>query len=102
MQANLLKVLSNPTRLALLYLLSPERFMTFDALATQLGTSRATLSKHLTMFRQFGLVEVVQEGRSMKVRLARPELHEACALVLSIIEDRIRSLENELDMIKES
>jgi len=67
--AQLFKVLSNTSRLALLVLLSDEQ-RTVGALERAAGMSQPLVSQHLRTLRQAGLVTAMRIGKEMHYRVA--------------------------------
>ncbi|WP_435738385.1 metalloregulator ArsR/SmtB family transcription factor [Cellulosimicrobium sp. PMB13] len=71
--ARLLHALAEPNRLALVHLLTGAERRVVD-LTRELGLAQSTVSAHLTMLRDAGVVAVRREGRSSWYRLLRPEV----------------------------
>ncbi|MFC8921141.1 ArsR/SmtB family transcription factor [Cellulosimicrobium sp. NPDC057127] len=71
--ARLLHALADPSRLALVHLLTGTERRVVD-LTRELGLAQSTVSAHLTMLRDAGVVAVRREGRSSWYRLLRPEV----------------------------
>ena len=71
--ARLLHALAEPSRLALVHLLTGTERRVVD-LTRELGLAQSTVSAHLTMLRDAGVVAVRREGRSSWYRLLRPEV----------------------------
>ncbi|MBD5785255.1 helix-turn-helix transcriptional regulator [Cellulosimicrobium terreum] len=71
--ARLLRALAEPSRLALVHLLAGTERRVVD-LTHELGLAQSTVSAHLTMLADAGVVAVRREGRSSWYRLLRPEV----------------------------
>jgi DNA-binding transcriptional ArsR family regulator len=71
--ATLLRVLANPTRLAILLTLQTGDQRITD-LAAQLGGSQANISAHLIKLKKSGLITSRTQGRAVYYHLAQPEL----------------------------
>lgn len=84
MQARLCQVLSNVTRLEILYTLHDGELTAGD-LARSVQTTTANLSQHLSLMRQHGLVEARKEGLNVYYRLAAPEILTACGAVRKVL-----------------
>ncbi len=94
LQARLCQVLAHAKRLEILYTLKAEGELTVGQLAQRLQTTAPNLSQHLSVMRQFGLVEARRDGVNTYYRLALPEVLEACSAVRRVLEahvDRFRS-----------
>ncbi len=73
LQADLLKALSHPTRLAVLEILRDGEQCVCHLEAT-LGLRQASISQQLMILREAGLVEVRREGLNMYYRVIKPEI----------------------------
>lgn len=71
--AALFRVLGQPARIQLLLLLAREEACVCH-LEAYLGLRQATISQHLMLLRDAGLVSASREGRNIYYRLARPDL----------------------------
>ncbi|WP_265520273.1 ArsR/SmtB family transcription factor [Oerskovia flava] len=71
--AHLLRALADPNRLALVHLLAEGERRVVD-LTAALGLAQSTVSAHLVMLRDVGVVAVRREGRASWYRLVRPEV----------------------------
>jgi DNA-binding transcriptional ArsR family regulator len=89
MQCQICKAVAHPVRLEIVDLLS-RREMGASALLTELETSKANLSKHVTQLVQAGVVDQRRKGRQVSYRLAHPEIHEACSIMRSILYRRLK------------
>jgi DNA-binding transcriptional ArsR family regulator len=72
--ATLFRVLSSPTRLAILLTLQVGEQRITD-LAAQLGGSQANISVHLIKLKKSGLITSRAQGRAVYYRLTQPELN---------------------------
>jgi DNA-binding transcriptional ArsR family regulator len=70
--SDLALALSSPTRLELLHVLTPN--MSFGELADRVGITRATLSYHVSVLEDVGLVVVDQTGTRKSMRLKFREI----------------------------
>src|SRR5260221_1265412 len=86
------KALASPHRLEVLELLAQgER--TVDALATEVGISKANASQHLQALREGGLVESRKQGLFVHYRLADASVFELCKAIRTVAERRLAELE---------
>jgi DNA-binding transcriptional ArsR family regulator len=89
MQCEICKALGHPLRLAIVDRLSNNETAAAD-LITELGLSKANLSKHMALLARGGIVELRREGRQIYYRLTDPEIHKACAIMRSILYRRLK------------
>jgi DNA-binding transcriptional ArsR family regulator len=101
LQAEVLKVLSSPRRLAILHCLAEEP-MEVGRLATELGVSQPNVSQHLAVMRAAGLVEATRDGREIRYRIADPDVIVACAVMRGVLERRIARLSRLADRVRMS
>src|SRR5712691_3673222 len=84
LQAELCKVLAEPTRLKLLSLLG-ERPRAVKDLVEATGERQAKISQHLAIMRQRGIVRTQRVGTEVHYSLADPRMLEACHLTREIL-----------------
>jgi len=89
MQCEICKAVAHPLRLEIIDHLSKKE-MGASALLAALETSKANLSKHMTMLIHAGVVEPRRSGRQVHYRLSHPEIHEACCIMRSILYRRLK------------
>jgi ArsR family transcriptional regulator, virulence genes transcriptional regulator len=89
MQCDICKALGHPLRLAIVDRLRDEETAAADLIA-ELGLSKANLSKHMTLLAHGGIVESRREGRQIFYRLTDPAIHQACAIMRSILYRRLK------------
>ncbi len=91
LQADVLKVLANPTRLEILHRLA-DGPLEVGRLAAAVGTSQPNASQHLAVLRAAGLVEPDRHGREIRYRLTDPDVIVACGLMRRVLLRRIDHL----------
>ena len=84
LQADLCKVLAEPTRLKLLSLLG-ERPRAVKDLVEATGERQAKISQHLTIMRQRGIVQTQRVGTEVHYSLADPRILEACRITREVL-----------------
>jgi ArsR family transcriptional regulator len=84
MQAEIAKVLANPTRLRILSLIGDGEAPN-GALLEALGVSKPNLSQHLAILRRAGVVSVRREGLHVYYRLTFPEIKDLCSAMREIL-----------------
>jgi DNA-binding transcriptional ArsR family regulator len=91
LQAEVLRVLANSSRLELLHLLArgPTEV---GRLAALIGASQPNVSQHLAILRSAGLVEPDRHGREIRYRLTDPDVLRACEVMQGVIRRRIERL----------
>jgi DNA-binding transcriptional ArsR family regulator len=90
MQCEICKALGHPLRLAIVNRLRDQDTSATDLLA-ELEISKANLSKHMALLTRSGIVDSRREGRQLYYRLTDPEIHQACAIMRSILYRRLKA-----------
>jgi ArsR family transcriptional regulator, virulence genes transcriptional regulator len=90
MQCDICKALGHPARLAIVDRLSHREAGAGD-LMSELGTSKANLSKHMSILIHAGIAESRREGRQIFYKLTDPEIHTACSIMRSILYRRLKA-----------
>ena len=91
LQAEVLKVLANPTRLEILHRLA-DGPIEVGRLAEAIGATQPNASQHLAVLRSSGLVEAQRHGREIRYRLTDPDVILACGLMRGVLLRRIGRL----------
>jgi DNA-binding transcriptional ArsR family regulator len=91
LQAEVLRVLAQPSRLELLHRLA-DGPAEVSRLAAAIGASQPNVSQHLAVLRSAGLVEPERHGREVRYRLADPDVLRACELMRGVLRRRIERL----------
>jgi DNA-binding transcriptional ArsR family regulator len=89
LHANLCSALADPTRLLLLYALSDQP-RNVTELTQELDTPQPTVSRHLKVLRESGLVTATRQGSSVQYELADRRVIEALDLLRGVLRDRIQ------------
>jgi ArsR family transcriptional regulator, virulence genes transcriptional regulator len=89
LQADLCRVLAEPTRLKLLSLLGARPRAVKD-LVEATGERQANISQHLTVMRQRGIVRTQRVGNEVHYRLADPRILEACHITREVLLQQLR------------
>ncbi len=87
-EADFCFALSDPTRLLILYSLSDEEHNVTE-LSTELDVIQPTVSRHLKVLRDRGLVYTVRQGTTVTYHLADPRLIQALDLLRAVMRDRL-------------
>ncbi len=87
-EADFCFALSDPTRLLILYSLSDEEHNVTE-LSNELDVIQPTVSRHLKVLRDRGLVYTVRQGTTVTYHLADPRLIQALDLLRTVMRDRL-------------
>jgi DNA-binding transcriptional ArsR family regulator len=88
MEAELCSAFSDPTRILILYELDGQP-RTVTELTVDLNLSQPTVSRHLKVLRDRGLVTAERQGTTMHYRLTDRRLIDALDILRSVLRDRI-------------
>ena len=90
--AELCKTLANPIRLEILNLLrGGERSV--NELTVLTGCAQATVSQHLAVLRQRGVVSTRKEGINVYYEIANPKIIQACDIIRAVLFEQIADME---------
>lgn len=89
LHANICKAVGDPKRIQILYLLD-EQSRNVTALAEALAAPQPTVSRHLTVLRERGLVEAERDGTNVYYSLADP-------VIISILDEMREILRRALE-----
>ena len=92
MHAEVCKTLANPTRLEILSLLRTEE-RSVNELTTITGVRQATISQHLTVLRQRGVVSTRREGLNIFYKISNPKITQACDIMREVLFEQIDEME---------
>jgi ArsR family transcriptional regulator len=85
-QAELHQVLSNPSRLNILFSLA-EQEMSVGDIAEKIGATLQNTSQHLRLMKDKGVLEARRDGQTIFYRIAVGEIGDACKRLLNCSED---------------
>ncbi len=88
LEADFCSALSDPTRLLILYALNEEA-RNVTELTTELGLPQPTVSRHLKVLRDRGLVQTTRQGTTVTYSLADKRLIQAIDLLRTVMRERI-------------
>ena len=101
LQAEICSALASPVRLQILELLS-EGEKTASELLEVLDIPKPNLSQHLAVLKDAGILRSRKEGLFQYMSLSLPKIKDACALVRSVLLERIALEEkHNAELIKE-
>jgi ArsR family transcriptional regulator len=82
--------LADPKRILILYALS-EKSLNVSELTDSLGLPQSTVSRHLKMLRERGLVLSQRDGQSVYYEIADHRVIQALDILRSVLADMLRS-----------
>ena len=88
LEANFCAALSDPNRLLILYALN-EKPLNVTELTNELGLSQPTMSRHLKVLRERGLVQATRTGTVITYNLSDPRLIQALDLLRNVMRERL-------------
>ena len=91
MHAEICKTLSNPIRLEILSKLRDGK-KAVNEIALLTGCRQATVSQHLAVLRQRGVVSTRREGINVYYDVANPKITRACDLMREVLFEHIASM----------
>jgi len=98
LEANFCAALSDPNRLLILYALN-EKPLNVTELTNELGLSQPTMSRHLKVLRERGLVQTVRNGTVITYSLSDPRLIQALDLLRNVMRERLTHQANLINEI---
>ena len=99
LEADLCYALADPTRILILYSLD-EQPRNVTELTNEIGLSQPTISRHLKVLRDRGLVNSARQGTTITYQIADKRLIQALDLLRSVLRDRIVHNANLMDEIE--
>ena len=88
LHANICGALADPNRILILYLLS-EGALNVNTLVEKLDLPQPTVSRHLKILRDRGLVTAQRDGQSVYYELADDRVIEALEILRIVLGDRL-------------
>ena len=91
LHAGLCKTLADPTRLEILNLLKDEE-KSVGELVTLTGVRQATMSQHLAVLRQRGVVLTRKDGATIYYSIKNPKIIEAYEIIKAVLFEQINEM----------
>jgi ArsR family transcriptional regulator len=88
LEANLCSAFADPTRILILYALN-EQPLNVTELTKELSITQPTVSRHLKILRERGLVQASRQGTFVTYELADQRLIDALDILRSVLRDTI-------------
>jgi DNA-binding transcriptional ArsR family regulator len=93
LEADLCSAFTDPTRLLILYALN-EQPRNVTELVNNLGATQSTISRHLKVLRDHGLVQTTRQGVSITYMLVDHRLINALDILRVVLHDNLTSKAN--------
>ncbi len=100
LHSRLCEGLADPKRILILYALSEAR-SNVSELVQALELPQPTVSRHLKLLRERGLVIAEREGQSIYYSIADPRIIEALDLMRTVLADQLRDQSTLADSVSE-
>ena len=91
MRAQILKALAHPSRLMMIDAMNEVEELCVCDLVDLVGSDQSTVSKHLSILKQAGLVEDRKEGQRSFYRLVRPCVMHFFECVEQVMEENLKA-----------
>ncbi|MFN0187597.1 MAG: ArsR/SmtB family transcription factor [Bacteroidia bacterium] len=78
--ASFLKVIANPTRIAIITLLAPKKKLSVNQLCSKLNIEQSLVSHHLKYMRTSGILAATRDGINIYYSIASPKVIEILKL----------------------
>jgi ArsR family transcriptional regulator len=89
-RAEILKALAHPSRLLIVDVLNERGEVCVCDLEKVVGSDQSTVSKHLSILRQSGIVDHRRDGKNSMYRLARPCVMSFFECVEQVMKENLR------------
>jgi len=99
LHAEICKTFSSPIRLEILFKIRDGK-KSVNEIAALAGVRQATISQHLAVLRQRGVVSTKREGINVYYEVANPKITQACDLMREVLFENI-AIMNEISLKKE-
>ncbi len=90
-RAEILKALAHPARLIMIETMQESGEICVNDLVEMIGCDQSTVSKHLAILKQAGLVEDRKEGQRSFYRMARPPVADLMDCVERIMAENLEA-----------
>lgn len=91
MRAQILKALAHPSRLMMIDAMNERGEICVCELVELVGSDQSTVSKHLAILKQAGLVEDRKDGQKSFYRLARPCVLNFFSCVEQVMKENLKA-----------
>jgi DNA-binding transcriptional ArsR family regulator len=98
MRARILKAMAHPSRLMMIDAMNKGGEICVCDLVELVGSDQSTVSKHLSILKQAGLVEDRKEGQRSLYRLVRPCVMDFFGCVERVMEENLKAQQRVLSL----
>ncbi len=91
MRVQVCKSLANPIRMQIIDALK-ESELTAGDLACTIDVAAATLSQHLSILRNVGIIQSRREAKFIYYSLSDPRIIEACSIMAEVLKDQLKDM----------
>ena len=89
-RAEILKALAHPSRLLIVDLLHDRGELCVCDLEKVVGSDQSTVSKHLSILKQSGIIDLRRDGKNSIYRLARPCVMTFFACIEQVMKENLK------------
>jgi ArsR family transcriptional regulator len=89
-RAEILKALAHPSRLLIVDVLNQRGELCVCDLEKVVGSDQSTVSKHLSVLKQSGIIDHRREGKNSMYRLTRPCVMEFFACIERVMKENLK------------
>lgn len=100
-QADICKVLANATRIEMIYILKQGE-MNVNNLAARVGASKASISQHLSLLKDNGVVTSRKDGLNVYYKISNNKFIEACDTMRNLMYEQLDQVISKSKKILES
>ena len=89
-RAEILKALAHPSRLLMVDVLHQRGELCVCELEKVVGSDQSTVSKHLSILKQSGIIDLRRDGKNSMYRLARPCVMSFFACIEQVMKENLK------------
>ncbi len=89
-RAEIMKALAHPSRLFIVDILNERGELCVCEIEEAVGSDQSTVSKHLSIMRQSGIIDHRREGRNSLYRLARPCVLNFITCIEEVMKENLK------------
>ena len=89
-RADILKALAHPSRLLMVDILHERGELCVCELEKVVGSDQSTVSKHLSILKQSGIIDLRRDGKNSMYRLARPCVMDFFTCTERVMKENLR------------
>ncbi len=89
-RAEIMKALAHPSRLFIVDVLNERGELCVCEIMEAVGSDQSTVSKHLSIMKQSGIIDYRREGRNSMYRLARPCVLNFITCIEEVMKENLK------------